>query len=176
MEIIFKATQLKCSHCGDSCDGSMVMYKGNSFCCDGCKVVYQLIQENNLCEYYSLDTHPGLCPKPSESKWAFLDNAEIEQQLLTCRIGDIAIITFRIPEMHCTSCIYLLENLHKLAWGVVSTEVDFLKKEATVKFQPSAISLRQVVEKMSGLGYSPDISLHDLDKRPKKKAEALSIR
>lgn len=43
------------SHCGDMYNDNAI-YDGNVFfCCQGCKTVYQLLQNNNLCGYYAVD-------------------------------------------------------------------------------------------------------------------------
>lgn len=72
-----------------------------------------------------------------------------------------------LPQVHCSSCLYLLENLHRLDPGVISSIVNFTRKEVTVVFMLKETSLRKVVELLTRIGYEPYISLNDLkDKRP----------
>ncbi|MEJ0105960.1 MAG: hypothetical protein WDO19_26915 [Bacteroidota bacterium] len=74
-------------------------------------------------------------------------------------------VTFYLPQMHCSSCLYLLENLHRVNDGIVSGKVNFTRKELDIVFPREKISLRKVVETLAGIGYEPYISLNDLKKK-----------
>ena len=50
----------QCYHCGEECLEDNVKFDAKDFCCPGCKLVYEVLSENNLCNYYQLDTQPGL--------------------------------------------------------------------------------------------------------------------
>jgi Cu+-exporting ATPase len=63
--------------------------------------------------------------------------------------------------MHCSSCIYLLENLHRIQPGVKQSQVNFQKKEVFIIFHPGETTLRKVVELLAFIGYEPYISLQD---------------
>ncbi|MBV1924392.1 MAG: heavy metal translocating P-type ATPase metal-binding domain-containing protein, partial [Flavobacteriaceae bacterium] len=41
-----------CYHCGDKCDVETIQHDEKSFCCNGCKTVYQIFSENDLTCYY----------------------------------------------------------------------------------------------------------------------------
>lgn len=68
-------------------------------------------------------------------------------------------ITFSLPQMHCSSCIYLLENLHRIDKAIITSKTNFQRKELFIIFDPRIISLRKVVELLAFIGYEPDISL-----------------
>ena len=51
---------LNCYHCGDLCPNSDVQIGEKLFCCNGCKTVYQLLNENKLYNYYNLKETPGI--------------------------------------------------------------------------------------------------------------------
>ncbi|RTL58942.1 MAG: HAD family hydrolase [Sphingobacteriales bacterium] len=156
--------KLVCTHCGEDCITANIILGDSHFCCEGCKMVYQLINQNGLCEYYNLNENPGINQRITirKDKFAFLDDQKIEQQLVSFK-DDIQIhITFYLPQMHCSSCLYLLENLHKLNKGVIASKVNFTRKEATVRFNHKEVSLRQVAELLTSIGYEPYISLSDL--------------
>jgi Cu+-exporting ATPase len=156
--------QLKCFHCGDPIVGVNLTYDDKDFCCVGCKGVYTLLSENNLCDYYQLDENPGLSIKNpvSKVKFNYLEDDQIQRQLLQYRDDKISKITFHMPTMHCSSCIWLLESLYKLEKGVKNSRVDFLKKQLSVTFDHSICSLRKLVELLSALGYEPALSMNDL--------------
>ena len=49
-----------CVHCGADCGKNPVIYVRQKFCCSGCKQVYQLLNENQLYQYYTLQNTPGV--------------------------------------------------------------------------------------------------------------------
>ncbi|MBI1783128.1 MAG: heavy metal translocating P-type ATPase metal-binding domain-containing protein [Sphingobacteriales bacterium] len=156
--------KLVCTHCGEDCITTNIVLGDSHFCCEGCKMVYQLINQNGLCEYYNLNENPGINQRISvrKDKFAFLDDRKIEQQLISFKDDTQIHISFYLPQMHCSSCLYLLENLHKLNKGVIASKVNFTRKEATVRFNHKEVSLRQVAELLTAIGYEPYISLSDL--------------
>ena len=165
-----------CFHCGAECNTAFIRYHDLDFCCEGCRTVYAILEENRLCDYYDFDKKPGLTPEGfDQGKWAFLDNEDIIQNILQFRSTSLATITFYIPSMHCASCIYLLENLHKISEGVISSQVQFLKKEVAIKFDPRINSLRQVAELLCAIGYTPSINLNSVEHKKGKKASKAII-
>ncbi|MCX6352132.1 MAG: heavy metal translocating P-type ATPase metal-binding domain-containing protein [Bacteroidetes bacterium] len=161
-----------CFHCGDECRGTLIELGNKNFCCNGCKTVYQIIEGNNLCDYYQLDAHPGIQPQYANdtNKWQWLDADGIGDTLCQFRSKDLAIITLHIPGIHCASCIYLLEKLPHLAVGVIAAEVDFLKKTITIKYNP-AMRLSSIANVLSRLGYTPVISMKDGEEKSNKKSD-----
>lgn len=164
--------QFKCYHCGEDYMYSNVKFDNKDFCCEGCKLVYELLQDNNLCTYYSLNTTPGstLSNSDSPGKYAYLDNENVSNRLIRFKDGNTTHVTFNIPQMHCSSCIWLLENLHRLSAGIRLSTVNFLQKEVTVIYDSSMIKLSQVADILLHIGYEPVINLADLDNVDKKKS------
>lgn len=150
-----------CYHCGDSCTDSIHSSDNKVFCCEGCKTVYELLAENDMCTYYDFEAHPGitLATKSFGERFAFLDDEKVIERLVDYADSKKIRVSFYIPAIHCTSCIWLLENLYRLAPGVERSEVAFLKKSASFTFQPDMISLRGLVELLATLGYEPEIRL-----------------
>lgn len=154
-----------CAHCGEPCKDQ------ETFCCQGCKTVYTLLQENGLCQYYQLNEKPGTAQraKVREDKFAFLDDSRTQQQLLQYSDAARTHVTFYIPAIHCSSCLWLLENLHRLDAGIEQAIVNFSKKETKIVYSQELTSMRKIAELLTAVGYEPYISLRDLN-RPKPKA------
>jgi Cu+-exporting ATPase len=167
------AVEAVCYHCGDPVGPTGVHADGKAFCCNGCKVVYEVLQKNDLCTYYTLDSTPGHAPIIHASgQYAFLDDETVARPLLTFRSGDRAGVTLSIPGMHCASCVWLLEQLYTLDPGIIESRVDLLKKQVAVQFDTTRTTLRAVVELFASLGYEPEINLGSLE----QKAESLATR
>ncbi len=157
----FRMDKTTCFHCGDVCEQDTVTYDGKSFCCNGCKTVYQIFSENDLTCYYDLQQAPGSTPTEVEGKYAFLDKEDIVEKLLEFDDGKHRIVNLYIPSMHCSSCIWVLENLNKLQPAVSSAQVNFPKKTVRITFSANELSLKQLVLLLSSIGYEPYISLED---------------
>ncbi len=111
MSITKPSIQTKCYHCGDNCN-DIIVADEKTFCCEGCKQVYLLLNENNLCTYYNLDTTPGLKAKGKfvSEKFAYLDDAATASKIVQFSSEQQTNVTFHLPQMHCSSCVFLLEN------------------------------------------------------------------
>ncbi|WP_298763298.1 heavy metal translocating P-type ATPase metal-binding domain-containing protein [uncultured Polaribacter sp.] len=156
-----KLTQ--CYHCGDSCDDIHIKFDEKSFCCNGCKTVYEIFSENDLTSYYNFQDNPGAIPTEIQGKYDFLEKEEIAQKLLDFSDGNTQIATLYIPHIHCSSCIWILENLHKLQPQISSSQVDFPKKKVRITFNSATTSLKEIVLLLSSIGYEPYISLEDYE-------------
>ena len=161
--------KLQCFHCGEVCLNDKIHLQEKNFCCEGCKMVYQILNQSDLCEYYNLNENPGISQriKVRKDKFAFLDDEKIQLQLISFRDDKQVHVTFYLPQMHCRSCLYLLENLYRLDAGVISSKVNFTRKEVDIVLLTDKTSLRKVAETLTSIGYEPYISLNDLkEKRP----------
>ena len=124
-------------------------------------MVYEILHENDMCQYYDFNNNPGVTPKTVElpERFAYLDDAQIQQQLLDFKDDKIAKVTLYIPSIHCSSCLWLLENLFKLNSAILDSKVNFLRKEVSITYQHLELNLRKVVELLAAIGYEPTISL-----------------
>lgn len=158
---------LICSHCGSECPDDSISLNDKYFCCNGCKMVYEILHDNNMDDFYGIDEGKGpVKPQNFDKKeFSFLDNPEIQNKLKTYSINERAKATFVLPQIHCSACIWLLENLPELKDGIIESRVDFLNKEVDVTFSEQDISLREVVELLSAIGYKPKLDLASLDKK-----------
>ena len=155
-----------CSHCGEECISAGIMLDDKSFCCEGCKLVYGIINQSGLCNYYDLNKMPGITQriKVRKDKFSFLDDDSIAAKLISFKDEKQTHLTFYLPQMHCSSCLYLLENLRRFNGAVISSSVNFTRKEAEIIFLHNETSLRKVAELLTAIGYEPYISLNDLAK------------
>ena len=162
--------QQPCYHCGETCDAS-IKIEEKAFCCEGCKQVYLLLSETDMCNYYDLDKTPGISAKGrfTDNRYAYLDNEEVQSKLLRFRDGKQAHVQFYLPTMHCASCIWLLENLHRINPAVIHSQTNFQRKEILVIFDVQKTSLRKIVELLAFVGYEPYITLNDGEKKKDKK-------
>ncbi|ULQ50824.1 heavy metal translocating P-type ATPase [Flavihumibacter fluvii] len=159
--------QTACYHCGEDCGDSKIRLEDKNFCCEGCKTVFQLLNDHGLCDYYDLNNNPGQSLRQTvrKNKFAFLEDDKIAAKLISFRNEEQTHISFYLPHIHCSSCLYLIEHLHKIHPGIVRTTVNFTRKEADVIFNHKKINLREVAELLTSIGYEPYICLNQLKER-----------
>lgn len=150
-----------CFHCGDDCGNHVISFQEKSFCCNGCKTVFEIFNENDLNCYYDLQNSPGAIPKDIKGKYDFLSQENIIEKLTEFRSDHVEIASLYIPHIHCSSCIWILENLHKLNPNISGSQVNFGKKTVRITYNSEATDLKTIVLLLSSIGYEPYISLDD---------------
>src|SRR6056297_3010552 len=113
---ILTTEKTACFHCGESCSNDTVYIGEKAFCCSGCKMVYEILDENELNTYYCLESQPGISFKryKSSGRFDYLDDSSVVDKLTDFKKDNFRSVTFYVPNIHCTSCVWLLENLYKL--------------------------------------------------------------
>ncbi len=157
--------KLRCSHCGERASQPVYSDSNDLFCCQGCRMVFELLHEHDLDQYYSFDELPGQTIKAGLQRPQFdiLEDPKVQQSLIEFTQGTQATTTFYIPSIHCTSCVWLLEHLQKIDDGIYDGRVNFIKRSLRVRFDQSRTSLRSIAELLSSIGYEPQLRLNDLD-------------
>ncbi len=153
--------QSTCYHCGENLIHHQIQLEEKFFCCQGCKTVYGILNDHELCAYYELNQAPGiqkLYPK-NEHKYQYLELPEIAQKIIQYQDDKQCQVNLYIPQIHCSSCLYLLENISNIDPGIISCSVNFEKKEIFFFFDPKLTNLRGVIESLDALGYEPHLSL-----------------
>lgn len=153
-------TAVSCYHCGDPCAEEHRARDGHDFCCQGCEVVYDLLQESGLCDYYSLGEGPGvkLRSDVDEPRTGLFDVTEVRAQLVEFSESGITRVRLNIPQMHCSSCIWLLENLSRLERSILRSRVSFATKELTITFREEKLALPELVRLLRRIGYGPQLT------------------
>lgn len=174
--MIKTAEKVKCYHCGEACSDETFKAGDKIFCCYGCKVVFELIESNNLCEYYQIESHPGLNAKSvTHAQYEYLRDKNISKKLLEFDAVDFSRVRFNVPAIHCSSCIWLLENLQKADKGVLRSEVNFNRKEVCIDFDPNKTDLPRLASILDTLGYPPRITT-DTGSQPGKRSFGLLLK
>src|SRR5690606_28266669 len=159
--------KIYCFHCGDPVYSDLFQEDSHEFCCLGCQSVYSILSTNNLKNYYKYNDHPGKAQDKKAEHLEYLNEPKIAQKLIDFQDNEYTHITLYIPAIHCSSCIWLLENLYKLNTSIVQSRIDFTKKQAAIKFKHSEISLKKLIELLITIGYEPIITLQDVVKKQK---------
>jgi Cu+-exporting ATPase len=139
-----------------------------AFCCNGCREVYSILSQSGLCNYYAYNNHPGATRNKKSTRFDYLKEPSIIRDLVDYADDQFTTVTFYIPTIHCSSCIWLLEHLNKLNPAVYYSRVDFLRKQVNIRFDSKQADLYEIVQLLDRIGYEPLISLHDVIKKQTK--------
>lgn len=139
-----------CHLCQQPCDGDVLLdTQGNQFCCSGCQTVYAILENDPELQFKEIER---------SSRFQYLDLQEITEQLLVFQSDQFARVRFHLPNIHCSSCVYLLEQLPQFYPDIVQSRINFPKKEADILFKKE-LPLSQLVQLLCVMGYEPSINL-----------------
>ncbi len=173
MSEVREKVKLFCYHCGEDCNDSPVSSQEKNFCCEGCRAVYEILEGHNLCSYYEIDGEAGLKIReiPLAQRFDYLDDKDVISKLIEFTNKNISTVSFSVPNIHCSSCVWLLERMNKINDAILSSRVDFLQKRVSVVFDNEKTSLKAVVKSLVSVGYEPSINLDsDSSLKPAKKS------
>lgn len=153
-----------CFHCGLIIPkNELIVFDNKEFCCSGCKTVYEIFSLNDLTSYYDFEKSPGATPQNIQGKFDFLDNESILLKLLEFQEDTTAIVSLSIPHIHCSSCIWILENLNRLKPGITASQVNFPEKKVRITYNSEKVTLKEIAYLLSSIGYEPYISLENYE-------------
>ena len=165
-----------CFHCGQEIEKDRIFFDEKAFCCNGCKSVYEILNANNLGNFYELNKNSGIRPDENLSQFDYLDTPEIFEKVVDFSEGNTSVVTFKIPVIHCSSCIWLLESLQDLNNNIRYSQVNFTKKTLQVSFNQNELPLSELAKFLTNLGYKPVISLETADKKEAAVDRSLTIK
>jgi Cu+-exporting ATPase len=142
-----------CFHCGEACDKELIVQAGKNYCCNGCHQARMLIDNSILCAPDDENFDPEINSKRS---WEELDIPTIAKRFIIYEDADVKHVRFTLSNIHCASCVYVLEHLHKLEPGILKTEVHFAEKTIRMVIRKE-VPLSKVARQLALVGYAPDI-------------------
>ncbi|GLI36240.1 heavy metal translocating P-type ATPase [Desulforhabdus amnigena] len=157
------------------------------FCCPGCMYVFEILFNSpdaaNLdfkeTELYRACVASGIIPANEEELAALQAKQAPLQEALSPKAeypeGLSKELTFRVTGMWCTACSWLIEEVLRKTPGIVDVRVFFLSDLAQIKYLPHIISLEDILNHISKLGYRAALFSED-DSHGSKEKKNLLIR
>lgn len=158
-----------CAHCGAPVGAEALAVDELAFCCNGCRTVYSLLADRQLCAYYTVDPAAprGIRPDQHSAEVAsltYLDDPALAPRLHDYLDEQSALITLSIPSMHCAACLWLLEQLPRLQQGISWTEVNLPRRTLRLQYEPAQVRLSEVAALLGSLGYAPQFDQQSADR------------
>lgn len=155
-----------CFHCGQSIDRECIGFDNKIFCCNGCKSVYEILNMNDLGNFYEMNKSSGIRPNDeNNAQFDYLDTPDVFSKITDFSEGNTTLVTFKIPVIHCSSCIWLLESLQTLNENINYSQVNFTRKNVQISFNHNELKLSDLAKFLTNLGYKPVINLETGDKK-----------
>lgn len=152
-----------CAHCGLP---APAVAEGPTFCCPGCRAVWELVRDAGLTDYYELRTRLGsleagaaqAARAAEEPAYAHLDDPEVQG-----RLGPPGSADLHLVGLHCAACVWLIERLPSVLDGVRDARVDFGASRLHVRWDPEVQSLSTIAAFLHRAGY--EVHAIDADAR-----------
>ena len=156
----------QCFHCGQNIDKEQILFDEKLFCCNGCQSVYEILNFHNLDNFYNINKRSGIRPNnENNSQFDYLDTPEISTKIVDFSEAGTTLVTFKIPVIHCSSCIWLLESLHTINKSIKYSQVNFTRKTVQISFKEDELKLSELAKFLTNLGYKPVINLETAEKK-----------
>lgn len=154
---------ITCFHCGLDAPNEhqfvvRIFDKPQVMCCPGCQAVAQSIVDNQLTDYYQFRTEKALqAPSADEqaallSKLSIYDAPELQSDFVI-DTGDLKEVQLTLEGITCAACGWLIERHLVKQPGVIQNAVNVGAARASIKWDPSQISLSAILSGLSSLGY-----------------------
>ena len=111
---------------------------------------------NDLGNFYELNKKAGIRPNSeNNAQFDYLDTPEVFDKVVDFSDGNTTLVTFKIPVIHCSSCIWLLESLHTLEPNIPYSQVHFTRKPLLISFNAHDFPLINVGTFLTTLDSNP---------------------
>lgn len=160
------ARNAACAHCGLPVPPGLIEPDAEQqFCCHACETVHHMIRSCGLDAFYATRNDA-----PWEQQKArttdrtyreFDDDAFLDRHAHPQSNGLLS-AEFYLEGVHCAACVWLVEKLPSIQTGVIEARLNYRRQTARVVWDPAAVRLSAVAQKLDQLGY-PVHPLHDTE-------------
>lgn len=142
-----------CAHCNTEVNPALSIHDkelDKYFCCDGCASVYHLINDEGFGSYYNKRTEVNETPVEKISA----DEEYFDTSIEELKNGDLE-LSVVITGIKCAACVWLIESSAQKDTRIKSFRINYANHKAKIVFDPKKISVNEVLEKITRLGYCP---------------------
>jgi Cu2+-exporting ATPase len=152
-------------------------------CCHGCEAVAQAIVDSGMESYYSYRTENA--PRAREVVPAFLDQLKaydnpVVQKRFVHEQDKLSEVSLILEGIVCAACVWLNERHLQALPGVVDVNINYSNHRALVRWDNSKISLSEILESISRIGYlahpyDPDRQQRIIEKERKQQLRRIGL-
>ncbi len=164
-----------CQHCGQR---FRPRYAEEQFCCSGCRSVHDLIQEGGFGTFYEL-LGRGLLQPVGESE---LDPDHLEElgeaiadaERLATASHRPAQLSFRLGNLSCTACLWLVDHLLRRHPGALRMNGDTSRSLLTLWWTPGEFEALAFLRELHRHGYPPSLCRPEDEEAPQESRALLT--
>jgi len=147
----------ECAHCGLPVPGAAEARGAGDplFCCAGCETAYAIIRENGLDAYYAFPERRNERVHASGRSFEEFDHATFALLYVRERGDGLSETELYLENVHCASCVWLVERVAIAVPGVASAELDVGRARARIVWDRSRTPLSAIARFFDSLGYVP---------------------
>lgn len=128
------------------------------FCCPACKAVAETIEQLQLGDYYrQRDEKPqqpaSVARYDSENPFSDFDITENTELFIKNDSGDYCEAQLFIPDIHCASCCWLIEQHLSRLPGVQNTHAQLNSHKLTIRWQKNHMKPSAIFAALASIGY-----------------------
>jgi Cu2+-exporting ATPase len=152
-------------------------------CCHGCEAVAQAIVNSGMESYYNFRTENA--PKAREVVPAFLDQLKAYdnpavQKRFVHQQENLSEVSLILEGIVCAACVWLNERHLASLPGVIEVNINYSNHRAHVRWDQSKISLSDILESISRIGYlahpyDPDRQQRIIEKERKAQLRRIGL-
>lgn len=177
-----------CFHCGlpvpKATDITVKIFgKYQPMCCYGCQAVAQSIVNSGMDDFYKYRTEKP--KRPEEVVPEFLqqlkayDNPAVQKHFVAEQ-GDVREVSLILEGIVCAACIWLNEKHLNALPGVISATINYSNNRARVRWDNHQVSLSEILESISRIGYlahpyDPDQQQRLIEKERKQQIRRIGL-
>jgi Cu2+-exporting ATPase/Cu+-exporting ATPase len=153
-------TKKYCSHCGLPLGEQKFSLNDNlEFCCQGCLIVYQTFSKAGLTHYYDIKKNaqcvrPALSSNYQNKPWEILKLKENQEHFCNKTKNGTYLFYFYILGVHCTACVWLIDNLKNIDSKIKNSSLDLSTSIAKIEVQ-NLEDIYDVAKLIFSFGYNP---------------------
>lgn len=147
-----------CFHCQEALPydnpqrfSAVINHTTQYFCCPACIAVADAIHNLGLAQYYRQRDNKPLRPAITEATPEIIATSyQATVRSLTDSENEVQLF---IPDIHCTSCCWLIEKSLLQLDGITAAHAQFHSQKLTVQWNNNALSLSDLLRTLHSIGY-----------------------
>ena len=155
----FCRSNVKCLHCGQPVpDLESHSRTDERFCCEGCRSVYTIIQSHGMGRFYDFRNEglwKGSQPKSTLKHYTEFDDPTFLRTHCKPTENEVFETQFYLEGVHCAACVWLVEKLPNMVFGVVRSHLNLRTSILSLKWHAASVKLSEIAQKLDKLGYPP---------------------
>jgi Cu+-exporting ATPase len=169
-----------CSHCHLKFDESVMIKDGSHyFCCNGCKGVFNLLNEQGLDSFYDKTSNTKLTPptKKYDDSSTF-DTESFRDAFVSVNSDGFNEVSLIIEGIHCSACVWLNEKALQRMDGIIEANINFTNNKASIVWAGNIVKLSSIIDMIRSIGYNAfayDASIQETHANKERKAYYLKM-